>query len=361
MSAPLLRDDRLKALYARVPGMVAFVDESIRSDPYEGEVPFYSMTAVLFRVDQLEDVRDVLTDIAQGRYWHTEAALQKGQKRQIFEMTHYISEQVNWGVVVVQVAISDKSVATARATCLSSLLRETTRGSGPDAVRLVVADSSTDVHSMQADQWVAKQLRRSGLIDPNVMLYHGRMGDEPVLWSADVVSWSAFRNLAVDDDRWIAPLMPRLSCFDAATGIKVNMKRPQAAYAPGTKEVPPPGVPLMTGPEGGPTVVASEVNYTWPEFVQQDYVRGSEVMEDIRRQIANARRGAGLGGVARGNSPAAVSARPMVTDVAELPDWARAAVIASQQQGVGPAHAAGPSMPEPAPQAPRPPTHGIGL
>jgi len=32
------------------------------------------------------------------------------------------------------------------------------------------------------------------------------MGAEPMLWTADVVAWSAYRTLAVDDGRWIEPV-----------------------------------------------------------------------------------------------------------------------------------------------------------
>jgi len=74
MTSPSLRDPKLAKLYQRTAGAVAFVDESYRAHPLGPERAFYSMSAVTLAKDQLDHVREVLTDIAGGRYWHTTEA-----------------------------------------------------------------------------------------------------------------------------------------------------------------------------------------------------------------------------------------------------------------------------------------------
>jgi len=203
---------------------------------------------------------------------------------------------------------------------LRQLLREVTRGEGADAVRLVVADVTSDA---AVDRRVASRLRVTGLIDRHVMLYHARMVDEPMLWCADAVSWSAFRNLAVDDDRWVAPLFPVLSVFDASTGWRLEMKRPQAAYALGAEAAPPPGVQFAVGSGSGAQAVASIVDYTGGLVPSQSFSRGSTVLNDLVRQIEVVRREAGVQGVVDGNTPAALKARRRLVDVQDLPEWAQ--------------------------------------
>ncbi|MBO0926117.1 hypothetical protein J1G44_16695 [Cellulomonas sp. zg-ZUI199] len=66
MTSPSLRDQKLVELYQNTLGAVAFLDESYRARPVDGQPPFYSMSAVTFATDQLDHVREVLTDIAGG-------------------------------------------------------------------------------------------------------------------------------------------------------------------------------------------------------------------------------------------------------------------------------------------------------
>ena len=97
-----LRDARLDELYRRTPGgAVSFIDESYRNWTGGGR-PFYSMSAVTFAVDQLDDVREAMTEIAGGRYWHTTEAFEQGNRDAIARMGHYIARRSEWNVVTVE-------------------------------------------------------------------------------------------------------------------------------------------------------------------------------------------------------------------------------------------------------------------
>lgn len=265
------------------------------------------MSAVTFDKGSLDQVREVLTDIAAGRYWHTTEANQAGRHDDIARMTRYIADQAEWNIVTVETTVQsgDDGVLRARGTCLSAIAREVSRGDGPGAVRLIVADNNIDEQLNRRDQHVMKQLRSMGDIDPNVTLYHGRMGREPVLWAADVVSWSAYRNITVDDGRWIEPLREVLTVLDAQTGLPVEMKQPQAAAAT-------PGAQWTTGDTRGQSSVASS-DILHPEgherAVSTRFQRGNSVMDDLAAKVALLRRQAGPRGVVQGNTPDALAAR----------------------------------------------------
>lgn len=252
MSSPSLRDERLAAAYRRTRGPVAFVDESYKARAFPGERPFYAMSAVTFDAAAMDEVREVLTEIAQGRYWHTTEAFRQGRQEDIADMCRYIADQVDWNVVAVEATISSDGMAAARQTCLAAIAKEVTRGDGPGAVRLVVADKNKDPALSVADQQTFSALRAAGWIDPNVRLYHGRMGAEPLLWSADLIAWSTYRVLAVDDDRWIKPVQDVLTMIDAVSGstLDLDMNVPRGAAARGTEVPPKPGARTATGLSG---------------------------------------------------------------------------------------------------------------
>lgn len=300
-----LEDSHLETLYARTTGPVAFVDESYWDARAQGRGrSFYSMSAVSFDTDRLDLIRNVLTEIAQGRYWHTTEEFKAGGWPRIADMTEYVAEQTTWSVLTVEASIGAGGIGEARQTCLAALAREVTRGEGPNAVRLLVADRSRDIAVNREDRHTLARLRSTRLIDPNVTIYHARMRDEPVLWCADAVSWSAYRSLAVDDARWIAPLRPVLSVIDARTGQRLEMKQPQAAVAT-------PGAQPTTGPtRGGQSAVASGASL--PRVRDEHpgvggYLPGTGVLDDLTRQSRELRRRLGPAGAE--NTPAGLAAR----------------------------------------------------
>lgn len=314
MTSPSLRDPRLVELYPRTPGAVAFVDESYRERPFGNERPFYSMSAVTFSREQLDQVREVLTDIAGGRYWHTTEANEYGRGEDIARMGRFLARESQWNVVAVETTVQDvpNGLGRARSTCLAAVAREVQRGAGPNAVRLIVADRNRDEHVNEADRRTMDRLREAGNIDRHVGLYHGRMGQEPVLWAADLVSWSVYRNLAVDDGRWIEPLRDVLTVLDARTGTAVDMKQPQAAAATGAL-APSPGAQQPVASKRGEVAVASEASVPGGVHerpaVATTYRHGTTVLDDLARRIATIRAGAGAAGIANGNTPQALAAR----------------------------------------------------
>lgn len=308
MSSQFLRDPHLATLYQRTPGTVAFVDESYREHPFNDQRPFYAMSALTLEVDQLDRFRDVMTEIAGGLYWHTTEAFKLGREDDIHEMATYLADHVQWSIVAVEATITQRGVSEARQTCLSALTREVTRGSGSSAVRLIVADRNRDNAVNRADQLTVSALRSAGVVDPNVTLYHGRMGQEPVLWGADAIAWSTYRVLAVDDGRWIAPMRDVLTVLDARTGRALEMKQPQAAAA--TPRAQP-----TTGPiKGGQSVVASDPSVPTSTATTKGFVHGSTTLDDLARRATQLHQDLGPRGVLDGNSPAALLARLHRTD-----------------------------------------------
>jgi hypothetical protein len=315
VSSPSLRDAKLVELYENAPGAIAFVDESYWTRPLPGQRAFYSMSAVTFTKDQLDHVREVLTDIAGGLYWHTTDAHEAGHTAEIGRMARFLARETQWNVLTVDIPLTenDDAVDRARATCLAAITREVTRGTGPGAVRLIVADRNRDEALNRADRGVVDQLRACGDISRHVGLYHGRMGREPVLWAADLASWSAYRNLSVDDGRWIEPLRDVLTVLDARTGKAVDMKQPQAAVAPGAV-APSPGaqqpVPATSQSRRRQEVtVASRISVPAHTDTRPDFRRGTRVLDDLAAQITRVRREVGARGVVEGNTPEALAAR----------------------------------------------------
>jgi len=118
------------------------------------------MSAVTFAKEQRDHVREVLTDIAGGRYWHTTEAFKLGRTHDITEMGQYLAERVEWSIVTVEATITARGgLPEARQTCLAAAAREVTRGAGPDAVLLLVADRNRDDALNRADQRAVAALR----------------------------------------------------------------------------------------------------------------------------------------------------------------------------------------------------------
>src|SRR5690606_19408157 len=137
MPSPSLRDPRLDTLYTPVPRARSHSSTSptARTRSPGSERPFYAMSAVTFAKEQRDHVREVLTDIAGGRYWHTSEAFKLGRPHDITAMGQYLAERVEWSIVTVEATITARGgLPEARQTCLAAAAREVTRGAGPDAV-----------------------------------------------------------------------------------------------------------------------------------------------------------------------------------------------------------------------------------
>jgi hypothetical protein len=225
-----LTDRSLAELYRTTTGPVAFIDESYREPLHTDERPFYSMSAVIVGRDQGALVRDVLMDIPGSRYWHTTDAYRTpAGKRVIGEMINYIAGAAEYNIVTVQTQIrrDDPGMKTARHECLGALTKELTRGSGNNAVRLLVVESrNAKVHpgGDADDARVVRRLRSAGSIDRAVHVHHTSPAREPLLWAADLSVWAFRRNLAVGDRQWFEPL-EGISTVLHVDGADVSVKR----------------------------------------------------------------------------------------------------------------------------------------
>ncbi|KHL01746.1 hypothetical protein [Sinomonas humi] len=207
-----LRDERLKKVYATTSGPVAFIDESYRAPGFVGhkgpERPFYVLSAVVVERDQATYVREALTDIPGSLFWHTKDLVKDPTGQQYMrEMLNYLASSEMLSIVTVQTDIrigDDKQMNYARAECLSTLTAELTRGTGENAVRLIVMDSREPkiAHGNKIDQDTIHRLRTTGIIDENVQLQHSGPGREPLLWTPDLAAWAYRRELAIGDGSW---------------------------------------------------------------------------------------------------------------------------------------------------------------
>lgn len=317
MSSPSLRSDALDRFYlSRAPSPVAFLDESMRESPGPGEESFYQLAAVILPNDRLDDIREGLVDIAGGTFWHTTDKFRSGTygRGDIVEMVDYVTDESEWNVFAVKMPLagsSERDLAQARSHCLDRLVRNVTTGSGDNAVRAIVADNNKDQRLNKLDLQVVNSLRESGAVHSDVTLMHGRMGQEPLLWSADVMSWSVRRNIALDDSRFIQPTMDKekLTVINAVDGKHLEMKHPLGASAltrgPSTQG---PGLSGSPGPDvASPSMVsARDAVDNGAEFRPGQKV-SHDLMSQIRALGAEARRAtraSTAGDGAREQSPA---------------------------------------------------------
>ncbi|WP_181273115.1 hypothetical protein [Brevibacterium oceani] len=196
------------------------------------------MAAVIFSYARLDAVRERLVDVAGGSYWHTSQKFRGSDfdRGDIIEMIETVTEESVWNVIAVKLPLAGNSrrdLARARALCLDRLVRNLTSGTGDEAVRGIVADNNKDQKLNGLDEQVLDKLRSSGAIHSDVAFSHSRMGDEPLLWSADTVSWAVQRNILRDDMRFIEPTLRegKLTMIDAVDGKLLNMKHPLGACA----------------------------------------------------------------------------------------------------------------------------------
>src|SRR5699024_4495413 len=156
------------------------------------------MAAVIFSHACLDAIREQLVDVADGTYWHTNKKFRGtlADRGDIVEMVEAITQASEWNVIAVKLPLAGSSqvdIARARALCLDRLVRHLTSGSGDEAVRGIVADNNKDTALNKLDHQVLEKLRGTGVLSRQVGFAHGRMGDEPLLWSADEIGRASCR------------------------------------------------------------------------------------------------------------------------------------------------------------------------
>jgi hypothetical protein len=256
VDGPGLKDDRLRILYQRTPGPIAYIDESLR-EPGRGERPFYAMSAIVIARDQAAMIRQRLIEIAGSDYWHTTEAFSSPLGRHVItEMNDYLAHAIEPSIITVQTEIrrADHNLRTAREECITALAREVTRVNTTEAPRLLVFEKRNRRYYPDGDKQdlaVLHRLRAARLLHPQVTGYHASPGDEPLLWAPDLVAWSFRRDLAIGDSQWFTPYETVATVLHARTGLAVKRSNPHLPQ-------PSPGVQPTTGPlQGGQPAVAS--------------------------------------------------------------------------------------------------------
>lgn len=297
MSSPSLQAPVLERFYlSAAPNPIAFIDESMRQPAVAGEgrvgqeVSFYQMAAVIFSSARLDSVRERLVGVAGGTYWHTNKKFRGSDvdRGDIVEMIEAVTEESVWNVIAVKMPMAGdarRDIARARALCLDRLVRNLTSGTGDEAVRGIVADNNRDQKLNSVDEQVVDKLRRSGAIHSDVAFAHGRMGSEPLLWSADVMSWAVQRNLARDDARFIEPTLRegKLTMVNAVDGKPLNMKHPLGASA--FTRGPSSQGPGLSGSPGHDVASPSMIPARFWVDNGALFAPGQSVGRDLQRQI----------------------------------------------------------------------------
>ena len=144
-------------------------------------------------------------------------------------MIDYLAEAVDYNIITVQSEVrrEDPGMHQARDECLGALAKEVTRGSGSNAVRLMVLESRNInyyPHGDRNDNRVLTRLSESNTIDPSTRFHHTSPGKEPLLWAADLSVWAFRRQVAVGDNYWFAPLED-ISTVLHVDGPDVSVKR----------------------------------------------------------------------------------------------------------------------------------------
>lgn len=310
MTRPYGSPAGLTTAYARTSGPVAFIDESYRTQPEQGERAFYSMSAVTFDQGDFVKIRADLRRAAGRNYWHSTEAFREGRFADISAMSDVVATHAQWNIVTIQVPVhaGEGAVLQARSNCLGAIAREVTRGAGAGAVRLLVVDRNKDERLNRLDVDLLKHLRTTNRVARDVTVRHASMGAEPLLWAADVVSWSAYRTLAVGDQRWLAPIQEVLTVLNAETSLPLNMKQPQAAAA-SDAVASPPGARRLVASSRGEDRVASDPSVTPPSAAPLgDHRYTSAILDDIARQTGRQRVDARLAAIAQRTSETPVSA-----------------------------------------------------
>ncbi|WP_135810309.1 hypothetical protein [Brevibacterium sp. S22] len=304
MSSPSLRSPVLERFYlAAAPSPIAFVDESMRHPTGAGDGPagqdvsFYQMAAVIFSHARLDAIRERLVDVAGGSYWHTNKKFRGTDvdRGDIVEMIEAVTDESVWNVIAVKLPLAGSSrrdLARARAMCLDRLVRNLVSGTGEEAVRGIVADNNKDQRLNGLDEQVVDKLRKTGAIHPEVAFTHGRMGDEPLLWSADTVSWAVQRNVLRDDVRFIEPTLRegKLTMINAVDGKLVNMKHPLGACA--ITRGPSSQRPGLSGSPGHDVASPPILPARYAVDKGKPSAPGQSVARDLMRQIRALREGA---------------------------------------------------------------------
>ena len=198
--------------------------------PLIPESSFYVMTGSTVRVEDLVKVRNELSQIAGGTFWHTTEAFQERRHADIRAILRYIAEASSQTFVFTSGIDDATSLENARRQFFLQLLAELAgQGSG-----LIVFEKRRDRVQTNLDMALIQAAKKEGLISRDIRVIPGTPAAEHLLWLPDAGSWALRRLLAADESRWFRLLKDEYRAIDA-TPEKEKKPEPAAAKGPGSE------------------------------------------------------------------------------------------------------------------------------
>ena len=220
----------LQRLYARHRGEVAFVDESYRDGAAQGEFPFYTVTAVLISIEDLEHFRTSYMKAAEGSWWHTTEVFQNGEHSAIRVFLETLAQQGTRALISVQVKVLNNDLELARRECLI----QTAAHLEQRGCELLVYERREDRRSRNADDSLFTRAKAAGLISRNLKTLAAHPAAEYLLWGPDLVGWAVRRHIAAKDSRWLKIILDQVEIIDASPEWSLIAKGPEPAAAKGS-------------------------------------------------------------------------------------------------------------------------------
>ena len=217
----------LEGHYARYGGLVAFLDESYRADPRDGEFPFYTVSATLVHSDALEETRRAYLDLGIGGWWHTAELYERGERWRIRDFIGLVAKQKTPILVAAQLHMLNNAPEQARRECLLQLCAHL----ADRDCRLVVYERRHAINERNSDASLFQKAKAFGLLPRTVNTFSGHPGAENLLWGPDLAGWAMRRHLALADSVWVKPLAPHVEVIDVSEASWVKKKKPESAAA----------------------------------------------------------------------------------------------------------------------------------
>lgn len=180
----------------------AFIDESY--DSRNRDEPVYVLAAVILQ-GALPPAREQVKAVSLGGDFHATELKKSGNADVIDTMLH-TAVRLHQSTVIVAHTPYTGSTEPARQSCLSTLAIElNTMGVynlTADDRRLAVSTHAGDLQKLNKnDQATIAGLKKSGHVQPHMMLEHRADKWEQLLWLPDAIAWSARRHLSAGDSQ----------------------------------------------------------------------------------------------------------------------------------------------------------------
>lgn len=192
--------------YRNTRGPVAFLDETYQLANSDITVvnTFYVLTAVVVELDQMDELRTGLRQIARGDWWHTtQALLEEEGRARAEDMLSFLGEGIEPCVIAAQVPIdsTDGGGEIARRACYRGIAAElATQGRVSAPVDLLVLEERNQRALRGRDERNHRELIADRLVPRGTRLLQTSPSAECLLWLPDLVS-SAYRRSITHSDR----------------------------------------------------------------------------------------------------------------------------------------------------------------